>query len=100
MPKETTYSDQPMFFRRDDGGEYPVEEYRQGEGVKPLLHRGVQVSWNRNGFVEIGTTAFVGETGSIHEPFSGCFLSLDRAGINRVIRTLRKARDQAFGSDA
>ena len=24
----------------------------------------------------------------------------DRAGINRLIRTLRKARDEAFGSDA
>jgi hypothetical protein len=27
-------------------------------------------------------------------------LSLDRAGINRLIRTLRKARDAAYGSDA
>ena len=28
------------------------------------------------------------------------YLQLDRDGLNRLIRTLRKARDQAFGSDA
>lgn len=30
----------------------------------------------------------------------GWFVQLDRAGINRLIRELRKARDQAFGADA
>lgn len=30
----------------------------------------------------------------------GWFVQLDRDGINRLIRTLRKARDQAFGADA
>lgn len=100
MPKETTYSDQPMFFRREDGGQYPADQYRDGEGVKTLLHHGVQVGWNRNGWVEIGATTFVGETGEIESPFNGCFLSLGRDGVNRVIRVLRKARDQAFGSDA
>lgn len=28
------------------------------------------------------------------------WVHLDRHGINRLIRTLRKARDQAFGADA
>lgn len=28
------------------------------------------------------------------------YVSLDRDGINRLIRALRKARDQAFGTDA
>jgi hypothetical protein len=31
---------------------------------------------------------------------SGQFFHLDRHEINRLIRTLRKARDAAFGSDA
>ena len=30
----------------------------------------------------------------------GMYVSLDREGVNRMIRSLRKARDQAFGSDA
>jgi hypothetical protein len=30
----------------------------------------------------------------------GWFADLDRSGINRLIRTLRKARDAAFGADA
>lgn len=29
----------------------------------------------------------------------GLFVQLDRAGINRTIRSLRKARDDAFGRD-
>jgi hypothetical protein len=29
----------------------------------------------------------------------GWFVQLDRVGINRLIRTLRKARDSAFGRD-
>lgn len=30
----------------------------------------------------------------------GMYVSLDREGVNRLIRVLRRARDQAFGSDA
>ena len=30
----------------------------------------------------------------------GFFVSLDRDGINRMIRALRRARDAAFGADA
>lgn len=37
------------------------------------------------------------DTGGV---FDGWQLSLDRAGINRLIRALRKARDAAYGSDA
>lgn len=32
--------------------------------------------------------------------FNGWFVTLDRDGINRMIRALRKARDAAFGADA
>ena len=33
-------------------------------------------------------------------PFEGWFVHLDRAGINRMIRALRRARDGAYGADA
>lgn len=32
--------------------------------------------------------------------FTGLWGTLDREGCNRLIRTLRRARDQAFGADA
>lgn len=32
-------------------------------------------------------------------PFDGWYADLDRAGINRLIKALRRARDQAFGRD-
>ena len=32
--------------------------------------------------------------------YAGVWADLDRAGINRLIRILRKARDAAFGADA
>lgn len=31
--------------------------------------------------------------------WEGTFATLDRAGVNRMIRALRKARDQVFGKD-
>lgn len=34
------------------------------------------------------------------EPPKIFFAALDRAGVNRLIRTLRRARDAAFGADA
>lgn len=33
------------------------------------------------------------------EPFDGWRVTVNRDGINRIIRSLRKARDQAFGRD-
>ena len=33
------------------------------------------------------------------KPVNGWYVSLDRNGLNRMIRTLRKARDQAYGRD-
>lgn len=34
------------------------------------------------------------------QQYDGLWASLDRHGVNRLIRTLRKARDSAFGADA
>lgn len=34
------------------------------------------------------------------EPFDGWFVPLDRDGINKLIRDLRRARDAAYGADS
>lgn len=56
-----------------------------------------EVMWGRDSHVQIATV----NTG---EPemaeVRGWHADLDREGINRLIRTLRKARDQAYGADA
>ena len=102
MPKEITYTSQPVFVRDDDGNEH----YRIGD-VKPLneplgpaLRRALVVGWSREtGHVEIGMDELLIATEhGTHD--RGMYASFDRAGLNRVIRSLRKARDQAFGPDA
>lgn len=68
----------------------------------------VKVTWDRVGYVQIasvlrggvegmppGTTGPV--DGYIDE---GWFIDMDRASLNRLIRVLRRARDQAYGADA
>lgn len=60
----------------------------------------VVVGWSKDAsHVEIATTM---EDGVILEPTpegNGWYVQLDRAGINRLIKTLRKARDDAYGRD-
>lgn len=80
--------------------------------------QGVEVSWwpEREGIaghVQLGTGAFETRDPSViasreapdgddmtQIPQERRFVTLDRAGINRVIRTLRRARDSAYGADA
>lgn len=58
------------------------------------------VSWNRDhGIVQLATR----EGGDIDESKrerGGYFVDVDRSTVNGLIRTLRRARDQAFGADA
>ena len=59
-----------------------------------------ELGWGREaGYVQLGTTNWSIETNP-GDPTRGWFVTLDRHGINRLIRALRKARDQAFGADA
>ena len=96
MPKEITYSDEEMYFKKD-GEEFDHRKAEQGSG-ETFYRRGVHIGWNKNLYVEVGVAEYEVGTESINE--SGMFTSLDREGINRLIRTLRTARDQAFGKDA
>lgn len=63
-----------------------------------ILRRGAVVRWDRDHMlVELGVAKI--ELGA-HREADPHYLSLDRNGVNRLIRSLRKARDQAFGADA
>ena len=90
MPKELVYSEFTPFGEDDPG--ITVAE----------------VSWNRETeHVQLVTKCIDRST---HEPVpmkeeyllpatAGFYMQLDRRGINKLIRNLRKARDQAFGKD-
>lgn len=99
MPKELIYGDEP-YLKMPDGNEYAEYSVEAGEhkdqGGK-WMQRGVHVGWTRGRFVEVGAAAF---DPSRQMPNDGVFMTLDRDGINRLIRALRKARDQAYGADA
>lgn len=64
-----------------------------------------QVGWggiagDDAGYVQLST---VNENSTLQlddAPFDGWYVHIDRAGINRLIRALRRARDSAFGADA
>lgn len=66
-----------------------------------------QVGWS-NGTVQLGLETASGESlidvlddnYSDSKDAKSIWSSLDRDGINRLIRLLRKARDGAFGADA
>lgn len=57
----------------------------------------VEVYWGRDSFVQVAT---VNSGEPAFAEVRGWHADLDREGINRLIRTLRKARDQAYGADA
>lgn len=97
MPKEITYSDQPEYIRLEDGSE--VEPTFAPSFGYPVLRRALVVGWSKEtGYVEIGLNELDVSTqnGSLNR---GMYASFDRAGLNRLIKMLRKARDDAFGRD-
>lgn len=70
----------------------------------------IEVSWNREpaGHVQVATLGVEGTTlaplpcvSDNGEPHAGgIYLTLNRDGCNKLIRNLRRAREQAFGRDA
>jgi hypothetical protein len=60
----------------------------------------LSIGWARDlEHVEVGTVMPEGAELHATPEGNGWFIQLDRDGINRAIRTLRRARDQAFGRD-
>ena len=61
----------------------------------------VKVGWSKEGeHVQIATVAPDESQLRPTPEGNGWFVQLDRAGINRLIRALKKARDDAYGKDA
>ena len=98
----------------------PKETVHSVLGDRIVPEFDVSVMWNRDGSVQVVTTAkdaderlrnwqempdaaptplTAGAPGTSFKTFSGWHVDLDRAGVNRLIRVLRQARDAAFGKD-
>jgi hypothetical protein len=70
-----------------------------GEGPQPDTITHLHVGWTPNlGSVQVAALAGGDYANDLERP--GYYVDLDRDGINRMIRILRKARDAAFGADA
>ena len=89
MPKERIYGDRPF------GEEDPAQSV-------------VEVRWDaESGYFQIATKELSAEVFVPGDPLPGntipaqygWYTTLDRRGINDLIRVLRRARDQAFGRD-
>lgn len=98
MPKELVYSREALAARDTTTPHlYPVEHVAIGwapdRDVQIGIVPGPSVALNITDGVTVSTT-------STNGPHGGLWMDLDRAGINRLIRSLRKARDAAYGSDA
>lgn len=84
MPKEVVYNS---------------EKFSSDE---PEVTSMVELSWGRDAdYVQLATTL---NRSVDHSPIErkvsgGWYINLDRAGINKLIRDLRRARDQAYGRD-
>lgn len=60
----------------------------------------VSIGWQRDGGVQLGSINLQnGDGDKRHTSEYGWFVDLDREMINKIIRVLRRARDQAFGVD-
>jgi hypothetical protein len=97
MPKELIYSPEALCSRLyDDTNRATVQPY-------PVEH--LAVGWSSDRGVQIGLTAGPSAKIRVDEGNTGgetdsLWLDLDRDAINRLIRTLRRARDAAYGADA
>lgn len=92
MPKQYIYSDQYgreaiLVDQTEDG---PVER------TEVVNTDAIKVGWSK----EAGDVSLtILDHDKDPDGFEGRHISLDRGGINALIRTLRKARDDSFGRD-
>jgi hypothetical protein len=89
MPKEWIHS-------MDHGRSVPIV----GDGEEVTLHKmdddAIKLGWTKEG-MHVGLA--IVDTEKDPEGFESRHINLDRAGINRLIRFLRRARDDAYGRD-
>ena len=89
MPKEIVVPSQPAASPQANAAGTPLPE-----GTIEPRH-GLSVGWNKIGWVQIQMFPDSWESTG-----DWTIVDLERGDINRLIRLLRKARDQAYGSDA
>lgn len=71
-------------------------QYARGQSVGVGVQRAVHPIVTVDGQDAPGVDATVPP---VIDPDTGVWADLDRAGINNLIRSLREARDKAFGKD-
>lgn len=100
MPKQ--YIDNRFYGQSARQLDFDEDGKEIGSHMVPLDDSAVKVGWTKDHeHVEIAIVKnrdrATGEPPADSEAWHSQF---DRAGLNRLIRALRKARDDAFGSDA
>lgn len=99
MPKEVIYDEQygvKVRFDSADGSVVTPSDIVEGDDTLHTVSTAMlKVAWGRDTYVSLASVNDDDPDG-----FEAQHVNLDRAGINRLIRTLRKARDQAYGADA
>ncbi len=95
MPKEKVYDSSEMF-------DFEVGWSKEGQNVQLgiLTHNGCSIKDWLAGRSEIGSPSVDDPSKmSVLPSFESLWGTLDRSQINRLIRALRKARDEAYGRD-
>jgi hypothetical protein len=78
-----------------------IESRYAGMTEVPSEATRMHVGWTKDlEQVEVGVLNEGIDSKLLGDPAAGWYVQLDRYGINRAIRALRKARDEAFGKDA
>jgi hypothetical protein len=72
----------------------PREKIEVGPGGEPFH---ATVGWDHHGSVQVGVGGARMVVGGVE--VESVWTHLDRRGCNQMIRTLRRARDAAFGRD-
>ncbi len=97
MPKELIYSAEALGVRRY------VEDGIDAPSLYPVEH--LAVGWQKDRNVQVGVTAgpaaVIRVSGTdVGGEVDSLWMDLDRDACNRLIRSVRKARDSAYGPDA
>lgn len=94
MPKEYVIPEAEKRRTDEHGGDMEVVRIGWDNGVQPQI--ATVLMHNIDGHHGLGD---VDDAGGGRRVDEGHFVNLDRAAINKLIRTLRRARDAAFGAD-
>ena len=97
MPKEIINN--AWYGQSAESIQYDDKGVETGRVPVAIDDSGVKVGWQRGGN-QLDVAIIHHRDGGTDEGTVDWHSQLDRAGVNRLIRALRKARDQAFGSDA